>query len=114
MLLGSACHLSVCCLRGTAASRSSATTTTGLACEATTAGSSLATAPLGLVPATTTTGHSAAASRAVVTASVGIGLRPPLLHDDVLAVNGVRVGGHGGIVSSLGLELNECAILLLR
>jgi hypothetical protein len=113
VLLGSACDLSVCCLRGTAASRSSATTTTRLACEATTA-SSLATAPLGLVPATPTAGDSATTSRAVVTASVGIGLRPPLLHDDVLAVNGVRVGGHGGIVASLGLELNECAVLLLR
>jgi hypothetical protein len=82
----------------------------GLAGEATTA-AALAAGPGRLKSATATTTASTSASSVVVGTTICVGLGAALLNHNVLAVHNVRVGGHSGLVSSRGLELDESAVL---
>jgi len=96
---------------GAGAAPSGAAAAPALALEAARAGRALAVLALSLEPAAAAVGGAAPAVAAVVGASVGAGLRAALLHDDVLAVDGVRVRGYGCVVAGCVLELDERAVL---
>lgn len=62
--------------------------------------------------ATTATASGAATSRgSVVATSEGSGLGTTLLDNNVLAIDGVGVGGNGGVITGLGLEFDESTVL---
>lgn len=95
--------------RGTA-TVGSAAATTRLASESTTA-AALAAGATALEATTATASGTATSSGSVVATSEGSGLGATLLNNNVLAINGVGVGGNGGIITGLGLELDESAVL---
>lgn len=94
--------------RGTATVGSAAATR--LAAESTAAAALAARATT--LEATTATSSSTATVRGTVVATTEGGrLGATLLNNNVLAVDGVGVGGNGGVVTGLGLEFNESAVL---
>jgi hypothetical protein len=107
--LGGACQLSSTGLGSSPSAGAAAATTPRLAGE-TTAATALGAGPGRFEPTTATAGGTAPRS-VVVGAAVGVSLGAALLNDDVLAVHSVGIGGDGGVVTGLGLELDESAVL---
>lgn len=98
-------------LGGTAATDTAATTGLTTAGEVT-AGASLATGAVPLESATAAAATSGVTTGGrVVAATVGGSLGAAGLNDNVLAVDGVRVGGGGSLVASDSSELDEGAVL---
>lgn len=100
-------HLGIVRLRA-AASAGDTTTATVLARVVTTR--ALTAAALA-VEATTSAARRITSARSVVAAAVGSRLGAARLHDDVLAVDNMGVGGDGGLVTLDGFVLDERAVL---
>jgi hypothetical protein len=106
--LAKACRLSVSGLGSASAARQTSSTAV-LSAEVTAA--TVASRPVSIKSASSTTVLHVGSSSVVVASSIGTGFRASRLDYDVLAVDHMRVGGNGGLVSGGRLELNKGTVL---
>jgi hypothetical protein len=107
--LGGRCDLGIRRLGRTSAP-GSATTAAGLPGESTSCAALAAASSRPVECPTATASHTPSRSTVVAT-SICVRLGSSLLNDDVLAVDGVRVRGHGGRIARLVRKLDKGAVL---